>query len=261
MEDRAIKGAGRMAHAYIISSSAPEEGLRRACQMAAAAICERGGAEACGQCRHCRKALAGVHPDVALIGRPGDKREIGVEQIRQLTGDAIVLPNEARRKVYIIREADSMNLPAQNAALKLLEEPPGGAMFLLCAANPDKLLPTVRSRCVELSLNGPDAEADEDSQRLAGEYLKTVAHRDAARLCLWCGKNEGMDQAAATAFLQCARERVADMLCGRKPALGLSREELAALSALTGRCLQYLRVNVGVKHIFGLLAVDSISGS
>lgn len=266
MEEPVIKGVRSGAHAYILSAQDPETALRRAKQLAAGLICEQGGGEPCGHCRHCRKALAGIHPDIIVTGRLDDgkgrqKREIGVDQIRQLAADAVVLPNEAGRKVYILHEADTMNLSAQNAALKLLEEPPAGAVFLLTAVNVDRLLPTVRSRCAEISLNGERSEADEEAQTMAREYLKAVSTGDPAKLYAWCAANEGTDQAGTAAFLNCAGELAADMLCGRAPRRGLGTRDLAALAALLNRCAGYLRVNVGVKHVFGLLAVDSIAGS
>lgn len=258
--------AKRLSHAYILSAQSPEESLHAAKRIAAAAVCSGVGELPCGLCRSCRKAEAGIHPDIISIGRLEDdkgkaKREISVEQIRQLSMDACVLPNEAERKVYIIREADTMNLSAQNAALKLLEEPPKGVIFLLCVSNAGKLLPTVRSRCVELVLNGQAAAADEESLKAAKGYIKAVASGDPAELCRWCGRNEGMDIRTAAAFADSVSDLLADMLCGRKPDQGLPREELLRLTRLLDRCRAYLRVNVGVKHIFGLLAVDSIAGS
>ncbi len=265
MAQQSTRNAGGGAHAVILTSPDPAESLRQARLLAAAAVCERGGEQPCGQCRHCRKAMAGIHPDILTVRRLTDdkgrqKREIGVEQIRQISADAVVLPNEARRKVYILEEADTMNIPAQNAALKLLEEPPAGAVFLLTAVNAARLLPTVRSRCAELSLNGEQSEADEQAKALAGAYLSAVAAGDRAGLYAWCAANEGLDQAGAAAFLACAGQQAADMLCGREKARGLSTRQLLELTELLGRCAGYLRVNVGVKHIFGLLAVDSIAG-
>lgn len=256
--------ARRLAHAYIISSPTAEEGLRAASSLAAAAVCALGGAAACGQCRDCRKVQSGIHPDVITVRRLGEgssqKREIGVEQIRQLSSDAIVLPNEARRKVYIIQEADMMNLSAQNAALKLLEEAPAEALFLLCTGNSERLLPTVRSRCVELSLHGQEADGDADIRPLAEEFIRAAATGDPARLYAWCSRNEGMDAATAAVFLDCASQLAADMLCGRAPDPGLGRAGLLRLGELFTRCLKYLRVNVSVKNIFGLLAVSVNAG-
>lgn len=266
MAQQSTTNAAGGAHAVILTSPDAAESLRQARLLAAAAVCERGGERPCGQCRHCRKALAGIHPDIITVRRLEDdkgrrKREISVEQIRQISTDAVVLPNEAERKVYIIEEADTMNVSAQNAALKLLEEPPGGVVFLLTAVNAAKLLPTVRSRCAERSLNGERSEADEQLKALAGAYLNAVAAGDLARLYAWCAVNEGLDQAGAIAFVTCAQELAVDMLCGREDARGLGTRQLLDLTELLNRCAGYLRVNVGVKHVFGLLAVDSIAGA
>ena len=266
MEELSFAGADRLSHAYIVSAPSREEYLRTARTLAAAAVCTGGGPVPCGKCRACRKAESGIHPDIITVRRLTDdkgkqKREIGVDQVRQVIGDAYVLPNEAERKVYIIEEAETMNTAAQNAALKLLEEPPKGVIFLLCTANPEQLLPTVRSRCAELSRNVGKAERDEEADKLSAAYLKAVASGDRAKLLRWCTENEGLDNRSAAAFADSARELLADMLCGRKPSQGLTEESIAELLRLMERCGRYLSVNTGVKHIFGLLAVDSPLGS
>jgi DNA polymerase-3 subunit delta' len=114
-----------------------------------AMICQGPGDKPCLRCAHCEKARRGIHPDIVLYDREDQTRTIYVDQIRALRDDAVIMPNEARRKVYIIRHAGSMNVSAQNALLKVLEEPPGGAAFILTAETPEQLLPTVRSRCAQ----------------------------------------------------------------------------------------------------------------
>ena len=263
MEELRIRDAQRLSHAYIIAAQDPAQGLRTARRIAAAAVCTGPGEAPCGRCRACRKVREDVHPDVITVRRLEDdkgrkKREISVDQIRGLAADAVVRPNEADRKVYIIEEADRMNLPAQNAALKLLEEPPRGVIFLLCCENAQQLLPTVRSRCAEILCNGDAAPEDEESARLARGFLQAVAAEDRAGLYRWCAAHDGMDNRAAAAFIDRTAALLADMLCAREGDLGLGRRRLQGLLALTERCAAYLQVNVGVKHIFGLLAVDAI---
>ena len=172
MAELKIADPGRLSHAYLISAPDMQAALSQAGELAAAAVCTGGGKKPCHQCRACHKVAENIHPDVITIARLEDdkgrpKREIGVDQIRQLAADACIMPNEAERKVYIIREAETMNIPAQNAALKLLEEPPLGALFLLCTTNASQLLPTVRSRCVELNLTGTQAAPDQAMEALA----------------------------------------------------------------------------------------------
>ena len=255
----------RLSHAYIISAPTREDALNEAHRLAAAAVCDDPLHAPCGQCRACRKAAGNIHPDIITVERLADdkgkkKREIVVDQVRDMNSDACILPNEASRKVYIIDEADTMNPSAQNAALKLLEEPPSGAVFLLCVTNPMKLLDTVRSRCVEINFAGDADEQDAESLKPASAYLKTVASGDLAALCRWCMAGDSMDTRAASEFCLAVSTLIADILAKRRKNPGLSMQELVRINALMEKCSSYLKVNTGVKHIFGLLAVDSIAG-
>lgn len=146
------RGAGRgLSHAYLISGSAGSGKRTLARLLAAAFVCSSTGEVPCGVCPGCRKVLGGIHPDVITIGDDG--KDITVAQSRQIRADAYVRPNEAPRKVYMIQNAQTMNASAQNALLKLLEEGPAYAVFLLLADNPSALLPTIRSRCEGLALS------------------------------------------------------------------------------------------------------------
>ena len=256
----------RIGHAYIISAPSAEESLRLARRFAQRVLCERGGEQPCGRCTACRKVEADIHPDLITVRRQEDdkgrpRREIVVDQIRAVNQDAWILPNEAARKVYLIAEADKMNPAAQNAALKLLEEPPNGAVFLLCVTNPGLLLPTVRSRCVERRSAEGEQAPEQESAKLAAEYLRTAATGDRAKLVRWCFAQESLDQRETQALVEALGLMVTDMLCARRSDLGLSRRQLTEIAALAARCGDYLRVNTGSKHIFGLLAVDTPLGS
>ena len=256
----------RMSHACILCAPTAEESLKMARRLAQKALCERGGEEPCGRCAACRKVLAGVHPDLITVRRREDdsgrpRREITVDQIREVSDDACVLPNEAARKVYLISEADKMNPQAQNAALKLLEEPPNGAVFLLCVTNPALLLPTVRSRCAEQRSAAGEAAVDEESRTLAEAFLRAAASGDRAELLRWCFGQEGLDQRQTQALIEALSAAVTDMLCARRADLGLARRQLMEMAALCARCREYLRVNTGAKHILGLLAADTPLGS
>ncbi len=254
----------QLAHATVVSAVSMEEAVRQAQQLAAAALCLSAGPVPCGSCRACRKVAAGIHPDLIRVERETDdkgrqKKEIGVDQIRRVAADACVLPNESERKVYLIVDADAMNGPAQNAALKLLEEPPAGVYFLLCVSNPSLLLPTVRSRCAARGVAEGEELPDPELRKSAEEYLRLTAEGDRAALYRWCAENELMDNRTAAAFFACAAQCAAERLTGRAPAGGLSRARLTAVLALLERCRDWLRVNTGVRHLFGLLAVDSIA--
>lgn len=88
-----------------------------------------------------------------MIAGPGEGKPITVDQIRSLRADAYICPNEGTRKVYLLEGADEMNASAQNAMLKLLEEGPSYASFLLVASDGGGVLQTIRSRCEQLMLS------------------------------------------------------------------------------------------------------------
>lgn len=259
MAQLVFSNVDRLSHAYIITSPSPDEALEAAKKIAAFAVCT-GVNPPCGQCRSCRKVAENIHPDVIIVERLTDdkgklKRDINVEQVRAVSSDSVVLPNEAERKVYIIKEAHLMNLSAQNAALKLLEEPPKGVIFILCSSNTALFLPTVRSRCVEINCVSDFEDADSDILKLSKSYIKAWAGRDEAALLKWCMSNEGMDNASAIAFTECSVYVLGDMLCGRKNSLGMDSRSILELEQLMEKCRTYLKVNTGVKHIFGLLSL------
>ena len=256
--------AERLHHAYIVSEPDGEKCLELARELAAALVCSSDGPVPCGVCAACRKVREQIHPDVITIrrdtARDGRKKtEISVDQIRAMAADAYVLPNESPRKVYIVDEAEKMNFSAQNAALKLLEEPPRGVYFLLCTPNPGSLLPTVRSRCAVFSRNSGDQE-DPELRKKADEFLRALAKGDALELMSWCSANETMDNRLAPDFFAQLQSRAADLLCGRDREPGLDRESLVMVTELCQKCMKYLRVNVSCKQIFALLAVEAIAG-
>lgn len=141
-----------LSHAYILSGPAGSGKRTLAGLLAAALVCDRrGGALPCLSCAGCRKAEGGIHPDIVRVGDDG--KDISVAQVRALRADAYIRPNEAERKVYILENAQTMNASAQNAMLKLLEEGPAYAAFLLLSENAGGILETVRSRCETLTLD------------------------------------------------------------------------------------------------------------
>ncbi len=85
-----------------------------------------------------------------LVVEPGDMGSIRIEQVRDVIERASYRPFEARRRVVVVDEADTLVPPAQNAFLKTLEEPPAGTIFVLVSSIPDALLATVRSRCTRV---------------------------------------------------------------------------------------------------------------
>lgn len=125
--------------------------------LSAAAVCGSGSEIPCGKCRQCSNALAGVHPDITFFDC-GTSRSFGVDSVRKIRLDAFVFPNDASRKVYILADAQGMTDQAQNALLKIIEEPPDYVLFILTSDSGSNILETVRSRSQIISV-GPVDEA------------------------------------------------------------------------------------------------------
>ena len=148
---RTVDSGDALSHAYIIAGASDAERAILAGAITRAALCHgEGNLFPCGVCIPCKKALAGIHPDIMVVG-DGEK-PISVGEVRQLRSDTYIRPNEGRRKVYLLPRSDRMNASAQNALLKLLEDGPAYALFLLIAENGQGMLETIRSRCERLEL-------------------------------------------------------------------------------------------------------------
>lgn len=250
----------QLSHAYIVSAPSRERALSEAKALAKRALCSGGGKEACGECRNCRKVEEDIHPDLKYIGRALNdkgkpKQFMTVDIIRDLAVDAQILPNEAERRVFVLTEADYMNPQAQNAALKLLEEPPAWDVFVLCVCRPEAIITTIKSRCAELNFNCDAEGFDESTVKLAREYLELAFSGNGLKLGEWCLKQENMKGPEFRTFLECCGSILADIITGRERGFTASAEEAMKLTELTEKCLRYLKVNVSVKHLTGLLMV------
>lgn len=146
----AAVNAGKTAHFYLISG-APGSGRHTLARLVAAALECEGTDSPCLTCAACRKAMADTHPDILTIDDP-EKKHVPVDLVREARADIYIRPNEGKKKIYIFPRAQDMRVEAQNALLKVLEEPPVYGVFLLITDNPEKLLPTIRSRCIQLAL-------------------------------------------------------------------------------------------------------------
>ncbi len=144
--------SGRLPHALLIEGPAGSGKRMLAHLLAKAAVCTA-EEKPCGACAQCLKAQTG-HADISILQGDGSAKSLSVAIIRELREQAAVVPNEASHKVAIITNADCMNVQAQNALLKILEEPPPYMLFILTAKSRTAFLPTVQSRCVCVSVLG-----------------------------------------------------------------------------------------------------------
>lgn len=134
---------GVISHAYIVEGMAGT-GKRTFASLIAKAILCTGENRPCGVCPSCRKCDADAHPDLHRYGSDGNSFK--VEAVRDIKRAVTLTPNDGDRSVYILEKADTMTVSAQNALLKVFEEPPKGTTFLLLAEKRESLLATVRSR-------------------------------------------------------------------------------------------------------------------
>lgn len=245
--------AGRgLSHAYIIAGPAGSGKHTLAGLLARALVCSGQGEPPCGACPDCRKAAAGIHPDVITVGEEG--KDINVAMVRALRSDAYIRPNEGPRKVYLLPNAHTMNQSAQNALLKLLEEGPPYAAFLLLAENAGAILPTVRSRCETLTLSPvtEDEARTEFTARFPDRPAEEIA--DATRRCEGLigrgitllegsgGRTREVQEAARrlVALLLDGPERSALEFC-----VGLEKWERDDLCALLEEGVEVLRAGMG----------------
>lgn len=198
------------------------------------AIMECTGAhKPCGRCPQCHKILSGTHPDVIVVDEPS-KTSIPVKLVREACADLYVRPNEGRKKIYVFPRAQALNPQGQNALLKCIEEPPPYGAFLLLCEHPEQLLPTIRSRCVELALAPLPEELltnelrrrfpKADGQTLRAAYLRSGGYLGQAEALL--KENDALlPQSAAFVEAFCANDALA-LLKVFAPMEKLKREEL-----------------------------------
>jgi DNA polymerase-3 subunit delta' len=148
----ALLAQDRLPHCFLISGPVGSGKKPLSRLICAAYLCTAPQGRPCLHCPQCRKVLSGTHPDVVVVDQP-DKQTVPVALVRQACADAYIRPNEGARKIYLFPRAHDLNPQGQNTLLKILEEPPAYGVFLLLTDNPDRILPTVRSRCATLSLS------------------------------------------------------------------------------------------------------------
>lgn len=198
--------ANRLPHAIILEGDSGLGKRTLGLWLAKAALCAS-KEQPCGGCRSCELFDAGTHPDFITVAPENGKKSVTVDRIRELRRQAFVKPHISLRRVFLLADCDAMNEQAQNALLKILEEPPGAAVFILTAASRAALLETVVSRCVILTLSAPeraqglevlkrlcaDKEASEEALSAA---LEAAAGNIGAALAELGGiKNEAVDTA------------------------------------------------------------------
>ncbi len=143
---------GKVSHAYILNG--PDKSGKKLIAEAFAMTlqCEEKGSQPCLNCHSCKQAINHNQPDIIYLQHE-KPNTISVDDIRQQINHSVeVKPYSSPHKIYIVDEAEKMNIQAQNALLKTIEEPPAYTVILLLTTNADAFLPTIRSRCVTLNI-------------------------------------------------------------------------------------------------------------
>lgn len=158
-------------------------------------FCRGEGERPCGHCAQCSKVLKGIHPDIYEYTAPDRAKAFHIETVRDIRRDAFMQPNEADYKIFILGNCQSMTTEAQNAILKILEEPPAYALFIMTVTNKSAMLETVLSRSVVLTLDGVPAAQGAD---FICDGDSNIAYEDALRACEVWGGNIGKAQESLT---------------------------------------------------------------
>lgn len=216
----ALMKSGRVPHGVILESKQQEMTAEYALLLSKWAVCREAENKPCGKCSGCLKAASGNHLDIYTAQGSGKSNAVSVNEIRNICRNAYVIPNEANVKVFILPNADLMQASAQNAFLKVLEEPPQNIIFILCCSASRKLLGTIRSRAVIFNLD-TDAVVNENNKEILEQAEKIAA-------ALTESKGYGLlaeigcltDRSNASAVLEqlsdILREAIVNNACGKK---------------------------------------------
>jgi DNA polymerase-3 subunit delta' len=147
--------AGRMTHALLLEGAAGVGKAALADWIARLALCERRAQAPCGHCTSCHLHAAGTHPDLFRVMLEAERKDIAVDDVRDLIAALALKSYRGGAKVAVIHPADALNANGANALLKTLEEPAPNTLLILIASRPERLPATIRSRCQRVRVPRP----------------------------------------------------------------------------------------------------------
>lgn len=268
---RAVRES-RLGQTYLIygPTGAGKMELARAIAAAAACFANEGG-DACGRCNSCLAGTRGAEADLAVLAPAEGKREILIDQVREANAALALAPMVGRTRALVVDGADALREEAANAFLKTLEEPPERALVLLTTARPELVLPTIRSRALEVRLPARPAAAVaagpmiEEAARLLQDFgadpfdragraaaaLERAAAEDESETATRPEKFRRAVLAALDLSLARARDRLRAQALGGAPILA----EEAAVEAIL-LAAERIEANATPKLVLEVLALD-----
>ena len=205
---------GRLPHALLLEGEAGC-GKTHFARLAACAMLCQSEQKPCGQCRNCRLILQDTHPDVLVVSPDAPEKPYAVSALRDLIVSCYVLPNDGDKKIYILRNIHEMSEQAQNTLLKIIEEPPAHVLFILTCQSRARILPTILSRVVTLTLSPC-------SEELCAKALQERNPETDEETCLRMAKQCGGNIGRALTIMQDERlssihsdaQEAAQLICG-----------------------------------------------
>lgn len=166
----------RLPHAIIFEGASEVDRLDIARLISRTHVCSGNGEKPCGVCPDCVKAAKGFHPDISeSLASQDDASPLKVDAVRTIRSNAFVFPNEAKRRVFLLHNMQHANEQAQNALLKILEEPPEYVRFVLTCPNSSALLQTILSRAAVYNLGQQLSDSLNKKHDAACEKARLVA--------------------------------------------------------------------------------------
>ena len=152
-----MSASGRFVHSYLITGDAGAGKKTCADYIAMQLLCsDKNGSAPCGSCRECSRVQKHIHPDYIIVEK--SKKSFSIEDVRAVVEDSYTAPNDCDRKVYLFADCDGWSDAAQNATLKITEDPPDSAYFIFTGQSENTFLSTLRSRSMLMAVGNPSAD-------------------------------------------------------------------------------------------------------
>lgn len=165
---------GTFPHGVLVECQNSNEGENFARFIANALVCT-GDSKPCSACPDCIKTQGKGHPDIfETDGVKGKSKNFTVDAVREIRDDAFVIPNESDKKIYILKNGQNMNEQAQNAILKILEEPPSYVYFIIVTESKSTMLETVLSRVQVYSLASDEGTITEKEAQAVKNLVSAI---------------------------------------------------------------------------------------